>query len=34
MNDASGDQSGVYAIGKKSPNLPSYPAVRARRLTS
>ena len=29
MNDASGGQKDVYAIGKKNPNLPFYPAVRA-----
>src|SRR5262249_39951658 len=28
MNDASGGQKNVYAIGKKNPNLPFYPAVR------
>ena len=29
MNDASGAKRDVYAIGKKNPNLPFYPAVRA-----
>jgi len=30
MNDASGgDRKDVYAIGKKNPNLPFHPAVRA-----
>jgi 2-iminobutanoate/2-iminopropanoate deaminase len=29
MNDASGGKKDVYAIGKKNPNLPFYPAVRA-----
>jgi reactive intermediate/imine deaminase len=29
MNDASGVKKDVYAIGKKNPNLPFYPAVRA-----
>jgi len=29
MNDASGAKKEVYAIGKKNPNLPFYPAVRA-----
>jgi enamine deaminase RidA (YjgF/YER057c/UK114 family) len=29
MNDASGAKRDVYAIGKKKPNLPFYPAVRA-----
>ena len=28
MNDASGAKREVYAIGKKNPNLPFYPAVR------
>jgi len=26
MNDASGGKKDVYAIGKKNPNLPFYPA--------
>src|SRR5256886_1219004 len=29
MNDASGAKRDVYAIGKKNPNLPFHPAVRA-----
>jgi 2-iminobutanoate/2-iminopropanoate deaminase len=29
MNDASGKKKDVYAIGKKNPNLPFHPAVRA-----
>ena len=29
MNDAGGAKKDVYAIGKKNPNLPFYPAVRA-----
>ena len=29
MNDASGAKKDVYAIGKKNPNLPFHPAVRA-----
>ena len=29
MNDTSGVKKDVYAIGKKNPNLPFYPAVRA-----
>jgi 2-iminobutanoate/2-iminopropanoate deaminase len=29
MNDASAAKRDVYAIGKKNPNLPFYPAVRA-----
>src|SRR2546429_1401952 len=29
MNDASGGGKDVYPIGKKNPNLPFYPAVRA-----
>jgi enamine deaminase RidA (YjgF/YER057c/UK114 family) len=29
VNDASGVKKDVYAIGKKNPNLPFYPAVRA-----
>ena len=29
MKDASGAKKDVYAIGKKNPNLPFYPAVRA-----
>ena len=29
MNDASGGKKDVYAIGKKNPNLPFHPAVRA-----
>jgi 2-iminobutanoate/2-iminopropanoate deaminase len=29
MNDASGGRKDVYPIGKKNPNLPFHPAVRA-----
>jgi 2-iminobutanoate/2-iminopropanoate deaminase len=29
MNDASSDRRDVHAIGKKNPNLPFHPAVRA-----
>src|ERR1700746_3352120 len=29
MNDASGHRKDVYPIGKKNPNLPFHPAVRA-----
>jgi enamine deaminase RidA (YjgF/YER057c/UK114 family) len=29
MNDANGGKKDVYPIGKKNPNLPFYPAVRA-----
>ena len=29
MNDAGSTRSGVYPIGKKNPNLPFHPAVRA-----
>src|ERR1700745_4517837 len=29
MNDARGAKKDVYAIGKKNPNLPFHPAVRA-----
>src|SRR5437763_15711843 len=29
MNDASSAKKDVYAIGKKNPNLPFHPAVRA-----
>jgi 2-iminobutanoate/2-iminopropanoate deaminase len=29
MNEASGAKRDIYAIGKKNPNLPFYPAVRA-----
>jgi 2-iminobutanoate/2-iminopropanoate deaminase len=29
MNDASSVKKDVYAIGKKNPNLPFHPAVRA-----